>query len=219
MRGMTSISALWCRLRWALLLIACNAVLNAQAQPITVPALTFTTVDGQTIRLSDLRGKIVLVNFWATNCSICRAEMPDLIQTYRQYHTRGLEVIAVAMSYDQPDLIKQYVAKHGLPFPVVWDTKGDIGRRFRDVQVTPTTFVVDKQGRLISRTLGIIDFERLRRFLEGTLSLRGRDTVITEFAPVKNHIWWQSKQVERGEFGPPRLINGSWRAHGREKPG
>lgn len=162
-------NALWHRLRRAMLFFTCAAALQAQAQPIAAPALTFTTIAGQTIRLSDLRGKVVLVNFWATSCSICLAETPELIQTYRQSHKQGLEVIAVAMPYDQPGLIKQYIAKHGLPFPVVWDSKGDIGRSFGGVQATPITFIIDKQGRLISRTVGIIDFERLRRYLDGAL--------------------------------------------------
>ena len=170
MHAMGNISLLYNRLRWAMLVIALSAPLNTHAQAVAAPALTFATVDGRKIRLGDLRGKIVLINFWATSCAICLAEMPDLIQTYQQYRKRGLEVIAIAMSYDQIDLIKQYVAKHDLPFPVVWDIKGDIGRSFRDVKVTPTTFIVDKKGRLISRTVGIIDFGKLRRFLDDTSS-------------------------------------------------
>lgn len=167
---MTGINAWWRRLRRAMLLVACGVVLSAQAQPTTAPALTVTTINGQTIRLNDLRGKVVLVNFWATSCSICLAEMPDLIRTYRQYRKRGLEIIAVAMPYDRADLIKQYVARHGLPFPVVWDSQGDVSRAFRDVIGTPTTFIVDKQGQLISKTVGPIDFDKLRRFLDDVLT-------------------------------------------------
>lgn len=170
MRGINAV-----RRRLCLLLLVCGMALNAQsqAQLVAAPVLTFKTLSGQTIRLSDLRGKIVLINFWATSCSICLAEMPDLIQTYRQFQPHGLEVIAVAMSYDQPDLIEQYIALHGLPFPVVWDgqgdREGDIGRSFGNVEATPTTFIVDRHGLLISRTVGIIDFERLRRYLEEAL--------------------------------------------------
>lgn len=165
------------RRRLCLLLLVCSTMLHAQSQaqpqPVAAPPLTFKTLAGQTIRLTDLRGKIVLINFWATSCSICLAEMPDLIRTYQQFQSHGLEVIAIAMPYDQPDLIEQYIALHGLPFPVVWDGPGDkggnIGRSFGNVEATPTTFIVDKQGHLISRTVGIIDFERLRRYLERNL--------------------------------------------------
>lgn len=152
------------RLRWAMLVIALSAALNAQAAAL--PALTFTTMEGQKIRLSDLRGKIVLIHFWATSCGICLAEMPDLIQTYQQYRKRGFEVIAVAMHYDQPGDIRAYVSKQGLPFPVVFDRDGSLAREFEQVSVTPTTFLIDGLGRRISKTVGIIDFSKLRALME-----------------------------------------------------
>lgn len=156
--------------RWVGGLILCGAVLQAQAQPLKAPSITFTTLDGHPLRLQDLRGKIVLVNFWATSCGVCLAEMPALIRTYQHYHPQGLEIIAVAVSYDQPERIRAYVKQHALSFPVVWDTTGDIGRRFPDVQATPTTFIIDKRGQLISRTLGAIDVERLQLFLQDELN-------------------------------------------------
>lgn len=155
---------LYNRLRLAMLVIALSAPLSTQA--VASSALTFTTMEGKQILLSDLRGKIVLINFWATSCGICLAEMPDLIQTYQQYRKRGFEVIAVAMHYDQPGDIKAYVRKQGMPFPVVFDSDGSLAREFEQVSVTPTTFIIDRSGRRISKTLGIIDFGKLRAFLE-----------------------------------------------------
>lgn len=155
---------LYHRLRWAMLVIALSAPLSTQA--VASSALTFTTMEGKQIRLSDLRGKIVLINFWATSCGICLAEMPDLIQTYQQYHKRGFEVIAVAMHYDQPGDIMAYVRKQGLPFPVVFDRDGKLAREFEQVSVTPTTFLIDGSGRRISKTVGIIDFSKLRALME-----------------------------------------------------
>ncbi len=161
---MENISMLYNGLRWAVLVIALSAALNAQgAAP---PALTFTTMEGKQIRLSDLRGKIVLINFWATSCGICLKEMPDLIRTYQQYRSRGFEVIAVAMHYDKPSDISAYVRKQGLSFPVVFDKDGKLAREFDQVGGTPTTFIIDRSGRRISKTVGIIDFGKLRAFLE-----------------------------------------------------
>ena len=161
---MKNISMLYNGLRWAVLAIALSAPLSAQAAAPPVPP--FTTMEGKQIRLSDLRGKIVLINFWATSCGICLKEMPDLIRTYQQYRTRGFEVIAVAMHYDQPGDISAYVRKQGLPFPVVFDKDGKLAREFDQVAATPTTFLIDGSGRRISKTLGIIDFGKLRAFLE-----------------------------------------------------
>jgi peroxiredoxin len=147
-----------------MLVIALSATLTTPA--LASAALTFTTIEGKQIRLSDLRGKIVLINFWATSCGICLKEMPDLIRTYQQYRTRGFEVIAVAMHYDQPDDIRAYVRKQGLPFPVVFDKDGKLAHEFDQVGGTPTTFLIDGSGRRISKTVGIIDFGKLRAFLE-----------------------------------------------------
>jgi peroxiredoxin len=131
--------------------------------------VTFVILKGEHLQLRDLRGQVVLVNFWATTCPACVKEMPELVQTYRQYHGRGLEIIAVAMSYDPPAFVKKFAEKHGLPFPVALDTQEEIAKAFGGVKVVPTTFVLDKDGRLVSRTLGLIAFDRLRVFLDEQL--------------------------------------------------
>ena len=158
------------KIRRVLLLVGVSITAVAAAyafiQKPALPATTFTTINGQRIGPNDLRSKIVLVNFWATSCGFCMQEMPELIATYRQYQNRGFEVIAVAMYYDEPDKVREYVAKQGLPFPVVFDKDGQLAREFGQVSATPTTLLIDKSGKLISRTIGIINFGKLRAFLE-----------------------------------------------------
>lgn len=144
--------------------VAAYALTGQNAAPAT-PAVTFTTLDGRQIRLQDQQGKIVMVIFWATSCSICMGEMPDLIQTYRQYHARGFELIAVAMAYDDPEQVRKFSRSKGLPFPVVLDTSGSLARSFDDTKVVPTTFLIDRHGKLVSRTRGAIDFAKLRQYL------------------------------------------------------
>ncbi len=129
-------------------------------------APAFTTLDRKKIGPGELRGKLVLVNFWATSCGVCLQEMPDLIATYRRYRSRGLKVIAVAMYYDEPEQIRAYMAKHRMPFPVVFDRDGALAKEYEGVRATPTTFLIDRSGKRISKTVGIIDFDKLRAFLE-----------------------------------------------------
>ncbi|HLD09328.1 MAG TPA: TlpA disulfide reductase family protein [Methylophilaceae bacterium] len=129
------------------------------------PDVTFTTIEGKTIKMGELKGKLVLVNFWATDCPGCIAEMPQLIKTYRQYHDQGFEVIAVAMFYDPPDHVLNYTQKHSLPFPVMHDGYGKIAKSFEDVRLTPTSFIMDKQGRIIQRVVGELDFTSLHSLL------------------------------------------------------
>lgn len=162
------------RLRIGLVLLIVVGVSMAAyvlAQRHTSPAVTFTTLDGRHIGLQDLRGKVVAVTFWATSCSICVEEMPDLAQTYRQYHARGFELIAVAMAYDASDQVKNFARVRGLPFPVVLDTGGALARSFDNTTVVPTTFVMDRSGKLVSKTLGAIDSAKLRQYLDASLGI------------------------------------------------
>lgn len=158
-----------------LLALAAIAVLGtaiasyALAQRPAAPDATFTTLDGRQRRLADLRGKTVMVMFWATSCPICKGEMPDLVETYRTYQPRGFELIAVAMAYDPPEQVKNFAKSGGLPFPVVLDTGGDLARAFDDTKVVPTTFLIDGNGKLVSRTFGVIDFTKLRQYLDASL--------------------------------------------------
>ncbi|MDP2784075.1 MAG: TlpA disulfide reductase family protein [Sulfurimicrobium sp.] len=135
-------------------------------QKQTAPRIELTTLDGKQIALDSLRGKVVLVNFWATSCPGCIKEMPQLVDTYRKYQTRGLEVVAVAMSYDPPEYVRNYARQRNLPFAVALDSTGEAAMAFNQVKLTPTSFVIDKQGRIIQQTLGELDFTRLHTLLE-----------------------------------------------------
>ena len=134
------------------------------------PDVTFTTLQGKQIKMSDLQGKVVLVNFWATDCPGCIAEMPELIDTYKQYRDRGFEVMAVAMSYDPPSHVLNYATKNNLPFPVMHDGYGKVAASFNDVSLTPTAFIVDQQGRIVSHVVGELDFNALHALLDQKLT-------------------------------------------------
>lgn len=135
----------------------------------TVPNVALVSLKGERYHLQDLRGKVVLINFWATDCPGCVKEMPRLVDTYHRYQARGVELIAVAMSHDRPDYVANFAEKKGLPFPVALDIQGEISRAFGDVRLTPTLFVIDKQGKIIQRTLGEPDFDRLYTLLDKSL--------------------------------------------------
>ena len=128
---------------------------GASAQ--AAPDVTFTNLSGQHTSLQDLRGKVVLVKFWATSCTTCVAQMPDTIANYRDLHDKGFETIAVAMQYDPPNYVVNFAESRKLPFPVVIDAQGDIAKAFGDVKLTPTAFLIDKQGNIIKRYLGNYD--------------------------------------------------------------
>jgi peroxiredoxin len=150
-------------------LAAVGALLFALMDKPGAPAATFTTLEGQPIALADLRGKVVLVNFWATSCPGCIKEMPGMVETYTQYKDRGFEIIAVAMSYDPPNYVKSFVQTRQLPFPVALDVDGAHARAFGNVQLTPTSFIIGKDGRILEQKLGELDFVKLKALLDREL--------------------------------------------------
>lgn len=133
------------------------------------PQVTFVSLQGEKIPMTGLRGKVVLVNFWATDCVTCVKEMPDIVATYNKYQAQGFETIAVAMKHDPPNYVLNYTEKNRLPFKVALDPVGELARAFGEVKLTPTTFIIDKQGKMVMRILGEPDFAKLHALLEEKL--------------------------------------------------
>lgn len=134
------------------------------------PATTFTLLSGEKLTTQDLRGTVYMVNFWATSCVTCVKEMPQMVETYKKYQGQGLEFIAVAMSYDPPMYVTNFTETRGLPFRVALDSDGSAAKAFGEVQLTPTTFVVDKQGRVLKRYIGEPEWDTLHKLLEDALT-------------------------------------------------
>jgi len=164
--------------RVSLLAVIAGAVLIGIAllplrTPRDAPEISFIPLQGAPLSMQDLRGKVVLVNFWATTCTICAAELPEVISTYQTYAPRGFEIVAVAMSYDPAWLVAEYATKKKLPFKVALDTQGDVERAFGGIEGTPTSFLIGKKGEILEKIVGRPDFERLRSRIERELGAKG----------------------------------------------
>ena len=136
----------------------------------SAPQVSFRTLNGEQVAMDSLRGKVVMVNFWATSCSTCVQEMPQMVETYKKYSDQGLEFIAVAMSYDPPNYVLNYSESRQLPFKVALDTDGQAAKSFGDVKLTPTTFVIGKDGSILKRYVGIPEFAAMHHLLEKALA-------------------------------------------------
>ena len=134
------------------------------------PSSTFVLLDGTSKKTEDLKGKVTLVNFWATSCTTCVAEMPKIVATYDKYKARGFDTLAMAMSYDPPSYVVNYAQTRKLPFNVAIDNTGAAAKAWGDVQLTPTTFVVNKKGEIVKRYVGEPDFAELHRLIEKLLA-------------------------------------------------
>jgi len=136
----------------------------------TAPEVRFAALSGEQFSTSDLRGKVVLVNFWATWCAECVEEMPRMIDTYRKFAPRGYEMVAVAVQSDHPNAVAEFAQRRALPFKVALDGDGDIARQFGRVRITPTSFLIDKNGRVLKEYVGEPDWAEFHALVEKALS-------------------------------------------------
>lgn len=135
------------------------------------PDFTLKTLDGNTVRLSDLRGqKVVLINFWATWCPPCRLEMPTMQQIYAEYKTRGFEILAVNIESDARKEIGDFAKELRLTFPIVLDPDMKVTRRFRIIGL-PVSVLIDRQGIIRAKEIGYHDWtsKTSRKLVEALL--------------------------------------------------
>jgi len=133
------------------------------------PDVTLTTITGKKITLKNLRGKLVIVTFWATDCPACIKEIPHLIDLYTQYHKKGLEIIAVAMYYDPPNHVVTMTKNQQLPYHVALDLTADLAHSFGRVQLTPSTFLISPDGLFALKKTGTFDPAELKSRIETLL--------------------------------------------------
>lgn len=149
--------------------LAATALLAGCARD-PAPETTFVLLDGSKKTTSDLKGKVTLVNFWATSCTTCVAEMPRMVQTYEKYRSRGYEHVAVAMAYDPPAYVVNYAQSRKLPFSVAIDNTGAVAQAWGDVKLTPTSYVVNRKGEIVKRYVGEPNFAELHALIEELLA-------------------------------------------------
>ena len=135
----------------------------------TAPDSTFVLLDGSKMQTTDLRGQVSLVNFWATSCATCVAEMPEMVRTYEKYKGKGFATVAVAMQYDPPSYVVNFVNSRKLPFNVAIDNTGAVAKAWGDVQLTPTTYLLNKRGEIVKRFVGNPDFAELHALIDKLL--------------------------------------------------
>ncbi|MCK6416521.1 MAG: TlpA disulfide reductase family protein [Giesbergeria sp.] len=148
----------------------CSLALLSGCSQSAAPSSTFVLLDGTQQTTQDLRGKVVLVNFWATSCVTCVAEMPELVSTFEKYRARGYETLAVAMSYDPPSYVVNFAQTRKLPFKVAIDNTGAVAKAWGDVRITPTTYLVNKRGEIVRTYVGAPDFAQLHQLIEQLLA-------------------------------------------------
>ncbi len=127
----------------------------AGANGSVAPDFELKSLDGKQVRLSDFRGKAVLLNFWATWCAPCKIEMPWFVDLQKQYASQGLQVIGVAMDDSGEEAIAKFAKEMGVNYPVLIG-KESVGDAYGGVEFLPTTFFIDRQGKVVDRVFGLV---------------------------------------------------------------
>jgi peroxiredoxin len=126
---------------------------TATNQPFVVPDFSLVDAEGNPQRLSTLRGHVVLLNFWATWCPPCRAELPSLEALYQAYQDQGLTILAVASDRQGAQAVSPFIQQYRLTFPVLLDPSGEVTRLY-GVASLPTMYFLDREGRLVMVAVG-----------------------------------------------------------------
>jgi peroxiredoxin len=135
------------------------------------PEASYVLLSGAKESTQSMKGRVYLVNFWATSCAVCVKEMPEIARTHNKFASRGFEVMSVAMSYDAPAYVVDFAATRKLPFKVAIDNTGAVAKAFGGVSATPTSYLIDKQGRIAKHWVGEPDFAALHGEIETLLNL------------------------------------------------
>lgn len=128
---------------------------SAAGQDVKAPSLTLKSVEGRTVRLSDYRGKVVLINFWATWCPPCRAEMPDLVKLQREYGKDGLQIIGVTYPPERRARVRRFTRRLKVNYPVVLGTR-ETKAGFSPDETLPLTVIIDRGGTIRGTIAGIL---------------------------------------------------------------
>jgi thiol-disulfide isomerase/thioredoxin len=124
------------------------------ARPADAPDFTLESLDGKSLRLSDLRGKVVLLNFWATWCDPCKIEMPWFVELQNEYGPQGLQVVGVAMDDSSKEDIAKFAKDMGVNYPVLLG-KEAVGDEYGGVPALPESFFISREGRIVDKILGL----------------------------------------------------------------
>ena len=144
---------------------------NAIAVRDRKPAANFQMIDvfGKQVRLNALRGKVVLLDFWATWCPPCRAEIPHFNKLYRKYRSQGFEIIGVSLDKGGPEVVRPFAKENKMRYPLVMgDTK--ITQDYGGIRGIPTTFLIDKKGRIAYKYVGFTEAWKFERAISALLS-------------------------------------------------
>ena len=138
---------------------------------VAAPDFDLASLDGKRVKLSDFRGKAVLLNFWATWCSPCKVEMPWFVDLQKKYGNDGFVVLGVAMDDSEPSKIAQFASEMGVNYPVLLGTD-KVSDDYGNVQFLPTTFYIDRDGKIVGKGTGLLARSEVEASVQKSLAAK-----------------------------------------------
>lgn len=134
------------------------------------PDFNLPTLAGDTLRLADLRGQVVLINFWATWCGPCVEEIPEFVELYEELHPQGLAIVGITVDEEGAEIVAPFAARFNINYPVALDPEGAVAEEYGGVFALPTTYVIDAEGQIVDRVIGLYPVAEKRPALLEMLS-------------------------------------------------
>ena len=149
--------------------------LVGNVQGLPAPDFQLPSLDGAKVKLSDFRGKAVLLNFWATWCPPCKVEMPWFADLQKEYGKDGLVILGVAMDDSEPDKIAQFASEMGVNYPILLGTD-QVSDDYGNVKYLPTSFYISRDGTIVDKMTGLLDRKDIEEAVKKTLNTTSRPT-------------------------------------------
>ena len=146
---------------------------------VKAPDFTLVSLDGSKVKLSDYRGKAVLLNFWATWCPPCKVEMPWFADLQKQYAKDGLVVLGIAMDDSEPATIAKFTSELGVNYPVLLGTN-EVSDNYGDVQYLPTTFYIGRDGSIVDKMTGLLDRQEIENAVKKALDTTNKSAAVPQ---------------------------------------
>ncbi|MDQ7816722.1 MAG: redoxin domain-containing protein [Melioribacteraceae bacterium] len=126
-----------------------NYVSATQSKSVLAHDFTLPTTDGKQLKLSDYKGKVVILDFWATWCPPCRKGIPDLVELKKRYGSKGFEIIGISVDQEtKPDVVP-FIKEYGINYPVVYGNM-NVYQQYGGIRAVPTSFIIDKEGKIVA---------------------------------------------------------------------